>query len=392
MERKLQQAANETRQALQKAQAFFEFKIVNDFYITGDLNISKNASTVFAEVRTDIQQRVQWLLTILSSVNNVLALTLLLLFVTSLLYIKNYRSKDHFDNIYITQKFKKMDEICKSKKQEFVLPLTPVENINHIDVTEKRLSLIEKLSVKYGLKAVAIHLIIAVIIIAFDYILHYSLLLVEKYGGVALLIDGMNTIDVDIQGEGVFAILLRAVVDTLTVNDTFAVDLNFTKCLPNPTEPNINHILAVTSLYLVTLTFTILSAYGLRLRRAIAASFYPEQEKVRIHYLHEKLVHGRMTIVHWLRDLVLMNLKKGKVRERMSFRAFIGYKYPRFAKLCLPDPKTCLSCDRLARRGMIFCKCTTKSCTAQYCEDCFKAMQRYCLVCESKNELKIAEK
>ena len=375
---------------LAKVTTFFEFELVNDFGIGGDLNISKNASTIVAEVQADILSRVQWFLTFITSVNNILVLTLLLLFITSLLYIKNFRSKDHYDNIYITEAFKKMDEACQKKQQEFVLPLTTNEAIWHIDVTTRKLSVLELSSVRGEFQAIAYHLLIAILIIAFDYLLYYALVLVERYGDVALTIDGISTVDVDIQGNGIFAELLRTVVDTLTVNATFSVDLNFTLCLPNPSQPQTSYLPAIGILYAVAVVFAILNAYAMRLRRAIAASFYPEQEEARIHYLHEKLIYGRMTFFHWLRDLVLMNFKKGQVRERMSFRAYIGYKYPGFAKYCdtcIPAQKSCLSCDRSARRGMVFQKCTTETCNAIYCEDCFKEMKKYCLVCETRNEM-----
>ena len=283
-----------------------------------------------------------------------------------------------------------MDDACQKKQQECVLPLRTNEAIRHIDVTTKKLSILELRSVQGEFQAIVFHMLIALLIIALDYLLYYALVLVEKYGDMAMIVDGINTVDADIQGNGILAELLRMSIDALTVNDTFSVDLNFTLCLPNPSQPQTSSLPAIGILYAVAVVFAILNAYAMRLRRAIAASFYPEQEEVRIHYLHEKLIYGRMTFFHWLRDLVLMNFKKGQVRERMSFRAMLGYKYPALAKYCdtcMPSPKSCLSCDRSGRRGMVFQKCTTESCTAIYCEDCFKEMKKYCLVCETQNEM-----
>ena len=142
-------------------------------------------------------------------------------------------------------------------------------------------------------------------------LLYYALVVVERYGDVALIIDGISTVDVDTQGNGIFAELLRTVVDTLIVNDTFCVDLNFTLCLPNLSKPQTSYNPAIVILYAVAVVFAILNTYALRLRCAIAASFFPEQEETRIHHLHEKLIYGRMTFFHWLRDLVLLNFKKG---------------------------------------------------------------------------------
>ena len=390
MERKLQKASKEMKKQLSKVQTFFEFELSSDFRIGGDLTISKNSSTVVAEVKADILLRVQWFLNFITSVNNILIFTILLLFISSLIYIKNFRSKDHYDNIYITEAFKKMDEACQKKQQEFVLPLTTNEAIWHVDVTSRKPSVLEMSAVTRELRSIVYHLVIVALVIGFDYLLHYSLVLVEKYGDVALTIDGISTVDVNLQGNGIFTKLLRMTIDTLTVNETFSVNINFTLCLPNPSKPKTDYLPPIGILYAVAVVLAISNAYAMRLRRAIAASFYPEQEDVRIHYLHEKLIYGRMTFANWLRDLVLMNFKKGQVRERMSFRAYLGYKYPKLVKYfdgCIPAQNTCLSCDRSGRRGMVFMKCTTETCKAIYCENCFKAMKKYCLVCETRNEM-----
>ena len=108
---------------LGSVEKFFEFKINSNFDISGSINISKNASTVVTEIEADLLSKTQPLLDFFTSLNNILILSLLFLFLKSILYVKNYRTKDHYDNIYITRAFEKFDEDCKKKGHKTVLPL-----------------------------------------------------------------------------------------------------------------------------------------------------------------------------------------------------------------------------------------------------------------------------
>ncbi|KAK3102075.1 hypothetical protein FSP39_008553 [Pinctada imbricata] len=396
LKNKLKAASEAMLTALGYVTAFFKFEVKTDFGISGTVNYSKNASTVLNEVKRDILSRISWILNIFSTISNVLGLTLIILFVKSLLYIKKYRTKDRFDNIYITQAFVDFDEDCKKRGEEFVLPLvTKEEAVTYVITTTKRLSPAESRTLNTDIRIVLIHVLISTLTIGFDYVLYYALFLVTKYSNVALTVEGISTIDVNVGGNGIFAVVLRAMVDNLNLNSTFSVDLNFTCCLPNPSYPDISNIPVLLLLYAIAIFFVVMQGYGMRLRRKIASSFYPEQEVCRIHYLHEKIIHQRLTFKTWLKDLVFSRRKENEVRERISLRAVLAYRSPFFAKYIeaiLPDKRSCLSCDKVARRGMIFKKCDNKSCNALYCEDCFKFIKGHCLVCDTKKEISSAQK
>ena len=387
---KLNSLGNEILTILVYIENFFKFTISSDFGLSGNANISKNASTVLAELQADILAKTEGVRTFLSSVTNIIGLTLIFLFLNSLNYIKNYRSKDRYDNIYITQSFLAFDKECEKTKQEVVMPLQANESKKYVLSYSPQLSEMERKTIKYELKLLGYHLIVAVLIILFDYIMYYVLNLITEYGGVALTVEGVNTIDVTVDSKGIFGTILRAMVDTVDLNSNFSVEFNFTTCLPSPSVPNIWYIPALLTLYVIALCLVIMQGYGMRFRHYIAASFYPEQEEVRIHYLHEKILHERFNLKTWLKDLVLSRFKRGQVRERLRFRTYLAYKYPWFAQwcaACVPEERTCLSCDRAARRGMVFKKCQTESCNAVYCEDCFGVMKQFCLVCETRNEI-----
>ncbi|KAK3103869.1 hypothetical protein FSP39_022521 [Pinctada imbricata] len=395
LENELISASEAMVTALDSVSTFFSFELASDFGLSGTINYTKNASTVLSEIQSDILSRISGVLSFITTISNVLGLTLIILFVKSLIYIKKYRTKDHFNNIFITKGFVRFDDDCKERGEEFVLPLYTLEEAStYVMTTTKLLAPAEMKTLKTDMRLVFYHVLISTFIIGFDYILYYALDLVTQYADVALTVEGISTIDVEIEGDGIFTVILRAMVDNLNLNSTFSVDLNFTCCLPDPSYPDSSNIPVLLLLYVIAALFVTMQGYGMRLRRKIASSFYPEQEVCRIHYLHEKIIHKRLTFKAWLKDHIFSRRKENEVREKISFRAYLAYKSPFFSKyieIILPSRKSCLSCDKVGRRGMIFKKCDNTSCNALFCEDCFKVTKGYCLVCDTKNEIEKME-
>ena len=377
---------------LAKVEQFFKYEIKSNLDVSGTLTYSKNSSTVYQEIRADLQSKTQHVLDFFKKFSNILVISLIFLFLKSLLYVKKYRTKDRYDNIYITQAFKNFDEDCKSKGQKSVLPLTQREVKRYIFTTSKQLSMTEISRLKSKIIVFAYHVMISALIIAFDYILYYVLMLIQTYANVALTVEGVNTIDIDVGGKGIFSIIIRYLVNNLNLNSTYSVDFNFTTCLPNPSMPRVSTIPVLLILYVCALFFTIMQGYGLRLRRKIASSFYPEQEVARIHYLHEKIIHERFSFGVWIKDLVFRRRKRNEVMERITFRGYLASRFPCFARCCeclLPNRRSCNCCDSLARRGMIFKKCINENCNAVFCQECFSLMKGHCLVCETKQEMRV---
>ena len=371
---------------LGSVKTFFEFKIKNNFGISRSISLSKNASTVVTEIEADLLSRMQPLLIFFTSLNKILILSLVVLFLKSILYVKNYRTKDGYDNIYITSAFQKFDEDCKKKGHKTVLPLKVREQTKYIFTRSKMLSMIEIKRLKKGLAKFLCHMMISALVIAFDFILFYVLRLLSDYAAVALTVQGINTINVDVKGRGVLFRILRFMVNNMDLDNTYNVTFNFTTCLPKPNKPEYSTAIIILSLYCMALIFTLLHGYGLRLRRKIASEFYPEQEVARIHYLHEKIVHERLMFGVWMKELVFRKRKEKEVLKRMTFRGFHASRFRCLEKFCscvLPGRRSCNCCDTPTRSGRII-KCLNKHCNAMFCEECFGQMENQCLMCDTK--------
>ncbi|VDI57840.1 Hypothetical predicted protein [Mytilus galloprovincialis] len=368
--------------------SFFYFDFDGDISTIGNINSSKTAAQIISQVKADIQSRTKWILTVSGIVSNVLVITLLLLFLKSIFYLKKFLSKDRYDNIYISKAFKTYDQQCKEQEKPSVLPLKRKECRNYADTRSPWLSSKEIDHAKTGITKIGIHILIATVIIFFDYVLYFVLMLIDRYGNLNINIGGTSSLSVSVEGSGFISAFLRAFLSTIKLDSDFGVEFNLTTCIPTPSKPDDNNIYKFSFLYFFAFVFLIMQAYGLRLRRKIVTFFYPERDIERIKYLHEKIRHQRKSLLNWLTQHVISRNKQFHMENRITFRGWMEYRCPIFAKYfcpCLPKYKTCISCENKEDGRIRFHQCD--ECQSNYCEECFGDMKYICLVCNAKSNM-----
>ncbi|KAK3102081.1 hypothetical protein FSP39_008593 [Pinctada imbricata] len=374
---------------LNKVTEFFEFKIKDEFDISGSATSSKSASSIVNEIKEDLLEKTEFIRYVFSIVSKIMSVSLILLFLSSLSYVIRYRTKLDYDNKYITRAFTEYDEECRQKGMESVLPLRKKEAKKYLFTATMKLSMSESSSLKKSIAFLLYHIIITLIVISFDYILYYVLLLIEETANVALVVEGENTLDVQVEGRGIISAFVRHMVSSMNLDSTYSVQFNFTICLPNPREPKLSTNILIGSLYALAIIILILEAYGSRLRRKITASFYPKQEKNRISYLHEKIISDRIAFACLMKDQVFRRRKENEVRGKITVNGYFSRKgscMSRCCDCCLPEKRSCHCCDVPARKGRLFVKCQNEACNAVFCKECFIVMEGTCLVCDRKLE------
>ncbi|XP_052065077.1 DC-STAMP domain-containing protein 2-like isoform X1 [Mytilus californianus] len=381
-------ANNAVNSVLNTVISFFYFDFDGGISATGNINSSKTAAQIISEVKADIQSRTKWILTVSGIVSNILIITLLLLFLKSIFYLKKFLSKDRYDNIYITKAFKIYDQQCKAQGKPSVLPLKRKERRNYADTRSPWLSSKEIAHAKTGITKIGIHLLIATVIIVFDYVLYFVLMLIDRYGNLNINIGGNSYLNVSVEGSGFISAFLRAFLTTVELNSDFGVEFNLTTCIPNPSKPDDNNIYKFSFLYFFAFVFLIMQAYGLRLRRKIVTFFYPERDIERIKFLHEKIRHQRKSLLNWLTQHVISRNKQFHMENRITFRGWMEYRCPIFARYfcpCLPKYKICISCENKHNGTIQFHQC--EKCQSNYCEECFGDMKYSCLICNTKSNM-----
>ena len=381
------------RDAIDKSLSYLEVdtELHVDFF--GNANSSASAKSIEKAVTDDITDKTSTVTFMFDVAGKLLSLSLLVLFLQAAWYVRNYLAKDGFDNIYITKAFRQYDVDNADGMGRTVLPLKPKESGHYVDATSLKLNKLERKYFKIGFVQVLLHFALCLVLILCDYSLHYVLYLINKYGNNDLAFQTQGSVNVTVVGTGPIADFYRSLVTGLSIEKGFYGTLHLNKCLPQPSEPNWVTITFLVFLYLVALLFVILSGYGMRLRRKIAAFYYPEQEAARVAFLHKTIRHRRAGQQWYLRQQVKSAHKESEVKTKLRFSTWIKTRCPCVEKCQGKTPVyTCLGCGETHVGGVAVAPCGRTdgrtpgggTCVAVFCSECLVAMGGSCPVCEQE--------
>lgn len=368
--------AKEVEKGVQEIESWFAFDVIRELGLSGIANATKSVGEFIDEVETSLNYNVDWVQFAVTLVTNLLALSLLLLFIQSFVYLKFYLSRDEYNNVYITSAFKAYDKERETNGQSFILPLRKREKRMYTDTKSIKMSPAEVRTGTVGIIQIVLHLIFAMLIVFFDYILYYCVYLIHRYGQVNIELTGQSSILLEITGTGEIAKLMRSFITGINLYNVYDADFNVTSCLPNPSEPTFDLFYVYATLYALAVLAVLTQSYSLRLRRKICAYYYPEQEQERMVYLHKKIRHDRKT--HQLQ--LKQHLRSMKKERRMTKKSDGKSPFGRFGKKKI-ESRTCLNCGSNEGPHLKIVTCTNPTCSADYCETCMNEIGEKCHLC-----------
>ena len=389
----INKVANDAKAAFDEVVKYFSVDVELHAELTGESNTTKSVQLIQQEVNDDVTRKAHAFEVFIAFLKKALSLSLALLFFQSFWYLRNYLAKDDYDNIYITTQFKEMDKKCDPQ----VLPLKKKEESVYVDPSSFKLNAIELAYCKIGLAQIFLHFILCFLLLMFDFAFYYILNLVRKYGDVELHVESQGHFEVTVNGKGPVALFYAVMVQGINLQSNFTANLEIGKCLPNPKEPSVSIIPVLIVLYIIALCFVLLRGYGMRLRRKIAAFYYPEQEVARLNYLHKKIRHRRIGLLKLIRQLIRSSHKEAAVKEKLRLSTWLAFKIPFLGRfLTSKERLVCTSCERTDRHFHIkLTKCGGSqdgiACDAVYCEECWAAINHSCPLCTSNEEVELRE-
>ncbi|XP_071486816.1 uncharacterized protein [Diadema antillarum] len=382
-------ALSGTRTAMQSIIDTFDADVDFSRYYERRLNSSTTAEHIQEAIKEELDQAYSYVELVLLYSDKILALSFVWLCIKSYMYHSSYRTKDSFDNQYITAQFKKLDASRKDRGVPSILPLKKNERTRLIDVTSLRLCQSEKGYFKFGLSTVVFHSIIAGLVMFVDFGLYWLLLKIQEHGDVQIETSGELGSDVEIEGTGVVAELVRVLFNEgFQATTAFNTSLDTTICLPEPVKPNHQLAITISVMYIFTIVMVLSQAYAQRLLRYIAAYYYPEREVERIAYLYGHTLQKRQTLLRMLRDKVRINKKEQDASNRISISAYLMRKYPCCKGLfimCGAKQRQCLGCLSPDDGLLVFC--SDQDCEGMYCEECARALNGMCSICDGGIEM-----
>ncbi|XP_013397132.1 DC-STAMP domain-containing protein 2 [Lingula anatina] len=377
-------AIGKTKEALDDFQNFFVFDVAFGNILSASANTSKTVTDIHEAVKAEFKASTNWIMQVVHILGVLFSFSVLLLFFQSYFYLKQYLKKDKYDNIYITHKFKYLDEKRKTQGKETILPLKKREKKYLTDTTSLWFSPAEKSQLFVGLVSVLIHAIMAGTVCFFDYALYWLLSVISKHGNVDFEVSGKQEVNFSIEGHGILAHFFRTFIQGFQSNNNYNSSVSTTVCLPEASAPKLGIDIAILVIYIIAILLVFLQAYALRIRHKIVAYFYPERELSRIIYLYNQTMHKRKGILKALADKLKRDNKTDISKKNISITETLAVKIP-----CLKTifqvtgvKKTlCISCATGEARGDMY-KCPTVRCPGVYCRECYVDLKQGCPICD----------
>ncbi|XP_054957002.2 E3 ubiquitin-protein ligase DCST1 isoform X2 [Pan paniscus] len=347
----------------------------------GVLGLNTSWERVSTEVRDYVyrqEARLEWALGLL---HVLLSCTFLLVLHASFSYMDSYNHDIRFDNIYISTYFCQIDDRRKKLGKRTLLPLRKAEEKTVIFPCKPTIQASEMSNVVRELLETLPILLLLVVLCGLDWALYSIFDTIRHHSFLQYSFRSSHKLEVKVGGDSMLARLLRKTIGALNTSSETVMESNNMPCLPQPVglDARAYWRAAVPTGLLVCLC--LLQAFGYRLRRVIAAFYFPKREKKRILFLYNDLLKKRAAFT--------------KLRRAAILRRARQQKAPRHPLADILH-RGCPLLRRWLRRRCVVCQapetpesyvCRTLDCEAVYCWSCWDDMRQRCPVCTPREEL-----
>ncbi|XP_058558030.1 E3 ubiquitin-protein ligase DCST1 isoform X4 [Neofelis nebulosa] len=272
-----------------------------------------------------------------------LSCTFLLVLHASFSYVDSYNGDIRFDNIYISTYFCQIDERRKQLGKRTLLPLRRAEEKTVIFPCSPFMQASEMRNV-YSFRS-------------------------------------SHKLEVKVGGDSMLARLLRKTIGALNTSSETTVDSSNMRCLPQPVSLNPRAYVRAALPVGLLLCLCLLQAFGYRLRRVIAAFYFPKREKKRVLFLYNDLLRKRAAFTKLRRAAIVSRAQ----RQRAPRHRLADVLHRRCPLLRLWLRRRCVVCQ--APETPEAYVCPTPDCAAVYCRSCWDDMRRRCPACTPREEL-----
>ncbi|XP_036720075.1 E3 ubiquitin-protein ligase DCST1 isoform X2 [Balaenoptera musculus] len=348
----------------------------------GVLGLNTSWEHVSTEVRDYVRRQEAQLEWVLRLLHVLLSCTFLLVLHACFSYVDSYNGDIRFDNIYISTYFCQIDERRKKLGKQTLLPLRKAEKKTVIFPWDPTIQASEMRNVIRELAETLPVLLLLLLLCGLDWALYSIFDTIRHHSFVQYSFRSSHKLEVKVGGDSMLARLLRNTIGALNTSSEMVVESNNMPCLPQPVPLSTRACLraALPSSLLVCLC--LLQAFGYRLRRVIAAFYFPKREKKRILFLYNELLRKRAAFTQLRRATIVRRARQ----QRAPRRHLADILHRR----CLPLLRPWL------RRRCVVCQapetpesyvCPTPDCEAVYCRSCWNDMRQRCPVCTPREEL-----
>ncbi|XP_027641643.2 E3 ubiquitin-protein ligase DCST1 [Falco peregrinus] len=327
------------------------------------------------EVNKQLQQHGAYVGQAVTFFRLLLSFTFLLVFISAFSYTRQYCKDISFDNVYISTYFRQIDARRKKQHKRTLLPLRRAEVSTIIFPCRLTMQPPEVQSMVLQLLECVAPLVLLVLACILDHVLFTTLSVIQQHSFVQYSFQSSHHLVVHVMGTSLMARLLRSTIGVLNSSSDTSLETSNIACLPQPQSMKRQEYLGSCLPLALLALLCLVQVYTYRLRRVIAAFYFPKREKSRVLYLYNKMLQQRQSFIHWQRK---------RIRQRAQRHPGLGI--PLVEWCCRRWPWL----RRWVRQYCTVCEmpktpqdqvCPVPTCGAWYCEQCWKEAGGTCLAC-----------
>ncbi|KAL7978091.1 hypothetical protein Chor_005078 [Crotalus horridus] len=332
-----------------------------------------------ASVVIQVYQSSKQLGTAVTMLRVLLSCMFILVFASAYSYTNKYNEDIRFDNLYISRYFRQIDARRRKQKKRTLLPLRRAEESQVIEPLRLAFQPAETKSVMLELLGCLPPLVFLLMACALDSLLYTIFSTIRNHSFIQYSFRSSHHLEVKVGGETLMARLLRSTIGALNTSSEMVMETNNLQCLPEPRGMSRDEYVKCTAPLGALVVLCFLQVYVFRLRRVIAAFYFPKREKKRIIYLYNEMLRRRVAFVLVQRKRIILQARRRK-RVRKPLLNRIGRCCPFLKRILL---RRCILCNRPESRHSL--TCSNPECETVYCQICWKDMGKICFACHPEH-------
>ncbi|CAK6439469.1 unnamed protein product [Pipistrellus nathusii] len=347
----------------------------------GLLGLNASWERVSTEVRDYVRRREAQLEWALGLLHVLLSCTFLIVLHSSFSYMDSYNGDIRFDNIYISTYFCQIDERRKKLGKRTLLPLRKAEKKTVIFPYDPTIQASEMRNVIMELLETVPVLLLLLVLCGLDWALFSIFDTIRQHSFLQYSFRSRHKLVVKVGGDSLIARLLRKTIGALNTSSETVVESNNMPCLPQPLSLSAGDYVRTGLPTGLLVCLCLLQAFGYRLRRVIAAFYFPKREKKRVLFFYNELLRKRAAFTKLRRAAIVRQAREQRAR-RHDLADILHRRCP-FLRPWLR--RRCVVCQ--APEAPDSYVCPTADCAAVYCPSCWDDMRQRCPVCTPREEL-----
>uniref|UniRef100_A0A1B6FDP0 Dendritic cell-specific transmembrane protein-like domain-containing protein n=1 Tax=Cuerna arida TaxID=1464854 RepID=A0A1B6FDP0_9HEMI len=326
---------------------------------------------------------------------SILAFLFIWVIINAQTYHDKFVQEPGHDNNYLTAQLRMLDAQRHIEGKKTVFPLMKLERAEMVDPYSPFLGQVE-LGEEWGKNFYAMLFLIlfSLLAILMDAVLAIGLTWMSKNLEFSYKESGEHSFKMEVLGVGFIASIVRSIIKPFDFSKTLKQEVSNRHCLPNPSYLPTSAYAKVFALLFCLYCMEYCVGYIRRLRRAICAFYYREQEKKRIEFLYKRILDDRKQLID--RNIKELAEKASDAGLMFELRELfiLSQRFPSCTLLrwLSLSRAACCMCNEIEVRKpqpiekYLYCE----KCKIFFCPECWQNFSQTCVVCNAmarKDEL-----